>query len=509
MRRLTICQLLRRRVPHVVGVYLAAGWGMLEFSDWLMAELGLADRWLLLVVAVLVAGLPVAIVVAWRRGEAFAAGPVEPPDARPPGRSIAVLPFANLSAEPGSEYLSDGLTDEIIVALTKVEGLHVASRTSSFAFREQRTNVRAIGIDLNVETVLEGSVQRQGNRLRVSARLVDVDNGYHLWSESYDRQIEDVFAIEDEISSSVVRALSVILRDSELLAWRQPQPADVRAYEFYLRGRQFFHQTRRKSLQYAREMFEHAIEIDPEYARAWAGVADASSFLNLFYPTDAADLDRADVASRKALELAPGLAEAHSSRGLALFLMKRLDEAEYELLTASKLDPRLFEARYFHARACFQQGRFEDAARLFDEANAIRADYQAAFFAAQSREAFGLRDAARTAYANALEVAERHMEFNPDDPRAATMRAVSLCRLGRAGDGLRWAERALAIDPEDAGVRYNVACLFALEGETDRAFACLDEAVSAGFGNRAWLDHDPDLASIRSDPRYEALLSGR
>lgn len=502
----TVREVIRRRVPQVVGVYLAGGWGLLEFADWATSRFGLGDGLIDGVGLLLILGLPATAVLAWRRGAVWAAGPVEPA-VPPPHRSIAVLPFANVSADPGNEYLSDGLTDEMIVALSKVRELRVASRTSSFAFKGRVENVRTIGQELNVESVLEGSVQRSADRLRVSTELIDVASGYNLWSQTFDRPMSDVFAIEDDITHNVVRSLRLILGEGERLALQQVQPADIRAYEYYLRGRQYFHQERKKSLEYACEMFDQAIQVDPGYARAWAGVADASAFLNMYYPTADEDLARADEASLRALELAPDLAESHSSRGMALFLLKRLDEAERELRTASELDPRLLEPKYFHARACFQQGRFEEAAHLFEQANEIRPHYQAAFFAAQSLEALNRHESAMAAYARALQIAERHMEFNPDDPRAATMRAVSLCRVGRSDEGKRWAERALAIDPEDAGVRYNVACLFALEGDTERAFDCLGDAIRAGFGNHDWIAHDPDLASLHDDPRFVELLS--
>ncbi len=227
----------------------------------------------------------------------------------------------------------------------------------------------------------------------------------------------------------------------------------------------------------------------------------------MYYPSTHADLKRADEASRKALELAPDLAEAQAARGFALFQMKRLDEAEELFQSAIRLDPKLFEAHYFYARACFQQGRLVDAARRFEAAFAAREDYQAAFFAAQSHEALGNRVEAAAAYSRALGVTEKHMDLNPDDARAATMRAVSLCRLGRLKEGVFWAERALAIDPEDAAVRYNVACLYSLEGMKDKAIACLEDAIRVGFGNRGWLEHDPDLNPLRGDPRFEALIS--
>ena len=172
-----------------------------------------------------------------------------------------------------------------------------------------------------------------------------------------------------------------------------------------------------------------------------------------------------------------------------------------------QLDPLQFEARYFLGRIRFQQGRHEEAADLFEAAAAAREDYQAAFFAAQAREALGDASGATERYRTALEVAERHMDLNPDDPRAATMRAVSLCRLGKPDEGEVWAEKALEIDPSDAGVRYNVSCLFALEGKSERAIDCLQEAIAAGFGLRDWIRQDPDLASLRGEPRFEQLVS--
>lgn len=507
-------ELLRRRVPQIAGVYLAAGWGLLEFTDWAVKSFDLSSQLPVLVVGVVLVFFPVVLLVAWQYGARRRAGVVErsdgAPRAVPAARSVAVLPFANMSASPEMEYLSDGLSEEIINSLARIEGLRVASRTSAFAYKGKPANVRDIGEELNVGAVLEGSVQKAGDRLRITTQLVNAGDGYHLWSERFDREMEDVFAIEDEIASSVARALRVILPEKEARSRRLPRP-DVRAYDHYLRGRQFFHQTRKKSLEYARQMFRRAIEIDPTYALAWSGVADSCSFLAMFYPispTATEDLEEADRASEKALELAPDLPAAHASRGFALFVMKRFPEAEKELQKAMRLDPTQFEARYFYGRACFQQGRLEEAADLFAQAAQVREDYQASFFCAQALEALGREMEARLQYRQALKVAARHMDLNPDDPRAATMRAVSLCRLGRLEEGLEWAERALEIDSEDAGVRYNVACLYALEGEADKAIDCLEVAIAAGFAHRDWIEQDPDLHPLRDHPRFQQLLSG-
>ena len=421
-------------------------------------------------------------------------------------RSVAVLPFAGAGAGSEETILADGIADEIISALTRIEGLRVVSRTASFAACRTEQDVGAIGRRLHVRSVLEGGVQRQGDRLRVSVRLVSVADGYLLWSDRYDRDMRDVFAIQDEIARNVARALSVILTDDERRALARVPTRNVEAYEAYLRGRVYFRQTRRKSLRYAREMFQRAIALDPTFALAWTGVADSCSLLNMFFPQTEPDIGSADEASTRALALEPDLPEAHAARGFALWLLKRADEAVAEFETAMRLDPKQFEARYFYARLSFQRGDAERAAELFEDAVRAREDYQARFFAAQSYATLGRKAEAEAAYRRALHVVRQHLALNPDDPRAATMCAVSLCRLGDREEGLRWAERARAIDPEDPGVLYNVACLYALEGKADEAISCLAQAFEAGFGAREWIAQDPDLESLRDDPRFQALV---
>lgn len=428
------------------------------------------------------------------------------PAANPGSATVAVLPFANLSADE-DEYLSDGICEEITNELARMRGLQVVARTSANAYKGKSIDVRTIGQELGAGAVLEGSVQRSEDRLRITTQLIDVDTGYHLWSERYDRQMKDVFDIEDEIAASVVQALRGILRQEEREALARNPTDDVEAYDYYLRGRQYFRQGRRKSLEYARQMFERAIEADPDFALAWAGVADASSLIHMYYPSSEPDLVRAEEASLQAMALDPELSEAHAARGFALLQSRQFDEAERQFLTAIRLDPSQFDARYFYARACFQQGRLEEAAHLFTEASEVREDYQAAFFAAQALEALGRESEATEGYQRALRVAEKHMELNPDDPRAATMRAVSLCRSGDREAGLTWADRALEMDPRDAGVQYNVACLYALEDQPEQAIDCLERAIDAGFGNRDWIEHDPDLDSLRAHPRFGSLLA--
>jgi TolB-like protein/Tfp pilus assembly protein PilF len=422
-------------------------------------------------------------------------------------KSIAVLPFADMSPQRDQEYFCEGMAEEIINALTKIQALQVASRSSAFAFKGQNQDIRKVGEQLGVSTVLEGSVRKAGNRLRITAQLIKVADGYHLWSERYDRDMEDVFAIQDEIAQSIVKALRVMLSDEEKRAIEQVPAADVQAYEYYLRGRQFIHQFRRTGIQFARRMFERAMEIDPGYAIAHAGAADCCSFLYMYWDGSRANLEGADNHSKKALELGPDLAEAHASRGLALSLSKRYEEAEREFQTAIRLNPKLFEAHYFFGRALFQQGKHTDAALQYREASRVRPeDYQAALLVVQS-----LRSLNRTAEAEAIQrqgvqLAEKHLELNPDDARALYLSAGALMQLGEPQRALEWAGRALALDPEDSGVLYNVACVYALGRQANEAIACLDKAIQNGFGHRAWLENDSDFDSLRGDPRFQGLL---
>jgi len=420
--------------------------------------------------------------------------------------SIAVLPFVNMSADPDNEYFTDGVAEEIINALTKVRALRVASRTSAFAFKDKNLNIRKVGEELNVGTVLEGSVRKAGNRLRVTAQLVNVSDGYHLWSERYDRQMDDVFAIQDEIAENIVKALKVVLSEDEKRAVEKQPTENMEAYAYYLRGRQFFHQRRRTGTQFARRMFERAIEMDPNYAKAHAAVADCCAFMYMYWDGSKANLEGADSASRRALELGPQLAEAHASRGFALSLSRRYDEARQHFEKAIELNRNLFEAHYLYARACVQEGRLEEAVTHYREASRVQPeDYQALLLVQSPLHRLGRHEEAKEALRRGLEVAEKHLELNPDDARAYCLGAQALMQLDEQERAVEWAKRAHALDPTDSGVLYNVACVYALGGMTHQALDCLDEAIQNGYAHREWLDHDTDLDSLREDPRFEAL----
>ncbi|MEO5903445.1 MAG: protein kinase [Gemmatimonadaceae bacterium] len=423
-------------------------------------------------------------------------------------KSIAVLPFISQSADPEGEYFADGVAEEIINALSKIKALKVSSRTSSFSFKGKNEDIREIGRKLQVGTVLEGSVRKSGKRLRVTAQLVNATDNSQLWAERYDREMEDVFEIQDEIASSIVSALRVVLTPEEKKAIEQVPTANVEAYEFYLRGRQFFHQHRRRALEFAMQMFERAVELDPGYALAHAGVADCCSFMYQYYHAAPQHLKRAEAASKRALELAPHLAEAHASRGVAVSLTGQFDEAEKEFQEAMRLDPKSFEAAYFYGRACMAVGTWDEAAKWLERAAMVRPDdFVSQVFLSNCYEELGRSDDSTRAKRRGFDAARKHLELNPDNPRALYMGALALSGLGESERARDWNRRAMKMEPDDPSVLYNIACVFAREGLIDEGIQTLSRALDNGFGHWQWLEQDPDLASLQADPRYASLLA--
>ena len=436
----------------------------------------------------------------WWRSRA-AGLPEEAPKAeeRP---TLAVLPFADMSPDRDLGYLCDGIAEEITGALSRVEGLKVASRTLSFQFRTPGADTREIGRRLKVATLLEGSLRKSGERIRVAVQLTSVETGFQLWNDRLDGDMGDLFTIQDRIAENVARALEVRLTKSE-----KPRKPDIRAWECYLRGREFYYQYSPRSIEFALKMFLKASEIDPEFAQAWAGLADCWSYVYLYSTRSETVREQADWASAKAVEMDPGSAEAQASRGLSLSLEGNNEAAERAFAEAIRLDPGLFEAHYFRARHCFVQGRLEEAAASYRAAMEARPDdYQSPLLSAQVAEDLGRPQEAAALRRRGIEIAEARLRLNPDDARALYMAANGLVAMGERGRGLHYAEQALAIRPEDPMLLYNVGCVFSLAGRHEPALDCLEKAAARGLTQRGWYENDSNLAPLRHHPRFAELV---
>ena len=419
--------------------------------------------------------------------------------------SIAVLPFTNMSNDPEQEYFSEGITEDVITDLSKISGLHVVARNTVFFYKGKPIKVQQVAQELGVDFVLEGSVRKAGSRVRVTGQLIDSEDGAHLWADRFDRDLTDIFAIQDEITRAIVEQLKVKLLPEERK--RKPPTGSVEAYGYYLRGRQFLHRRSKSYLKLAKRMFAKAVELDPCYARAYAGIADSDSFLFLHYNADVA-IEDILATSAKALELERGLAEAHASRGLALSLLGRYPEAMAELDQAIALDPNLFEAHYFSARACFAQGKLDEAARHFQRAAEVKPDdCQALLVLTGVLRSLGREQDMLTAAREGVARAERELSLHPENPRPAYLGAVGLAILGELDRAKEWADRAIVIDPDDVLTQYNVACFSSLAGAHERAIDLLLALVPrAGHQTKEWIKHDSDLEPIRSHPRFAMVL---
>jgi adenylate cyclase len=422
--------------------------------------------------------------------------------------SIAVLPFNNMSGDPEQEYFSDGITEDIITDLSKISALFVVARNTAFTYKGKAVKVQQVGQELGVAFVLEGSVRKAGSRVRVTGQLINARDGGHAWADRYDRDLTDIFAIQDEITHSIVEQLKVKLLPQEKKSIGQTPTDNVEAYTYHLRGRQFLHRHSKSYYQLARRMFAKAAELDPLYARAYAGIADCDCFLFLHY-NENVPIESILATSAKALDLENGLAEAHASRGLALSLGKRYDEAMAEFEQAIALDPALFEANYFYARANFAQGKLDRAAALFERAAEIKPDdYQSLILLIQIYRSLGRDpDVIQSAARRGIERAERELALHPENPRPAYLGAAALLALGQDERSKEWLSRALAIDPDDLLTQYNVACVYSLMGEAEPSLDLLERLLPhANHETKAWIKHDSDFDALRSHPRYQKVL---
>ena len=500
-------EMKRRKVYPVIAAYALVAWFLLQLGEVTFEPLGFPDWLMTVLIVAVIAGFPVVFLLAWVFDIRMTPSRDIVANTRVDKRddpSVAVLPFLDMSVDQNQGHLCEGIAEEIINALTLIPELRVAARMSSFQFRERGADVRDIGRQLNVGAVLEGSVRKADDRLRVAVQLVEVNDGYHLWSRTFDRRLQDVFAIEDDIASGVAEAMLDTIKPV-----KTSSSTDVTAYEYYLKGRQFFNRFRKLYMEYAREMFRHALDIDPEYAPAWAGYADCHSFLVMYADPRDSYRGEADRASLRAVELDPELAESHASRGLAHLVNEAFDEAESEFQCALSLNPALFEAYYYYGRARFHQGDMEAAAELFRKAAEVNpADYQSRFLRVQILRGAGRVDEAREEARRGIEAVEKYLAWNPDDARALHLGAGSLIVLGQDERADQWLQRAIEIDPNDSVVLYNVACNYAVLGRTTQALDYLQQAIQHGTVSLSWMRNDEDLASLRGMERFEQMLRG-
>jgi len=419
-------------------------------------------------------------------------------------KSIAVLYFENLSSAKEDEYFRDGMTEDIITELANIQGLRVFPRPAMLAYRDKPVTAPQVGTELGASYVLGGSIRRAGNRLRITAQLVETRTNHTLWGQRYDREMKDVFEVQDEIARALAQALRISLSPQEEKTIAAKPTENLQAYDYYLRGRSY---ARRESLEFALQMFDQAIKLDPGFALAHAAVANVCG---IYYETRGRDpqwIDKGRAACDRALALDPNLPEALVARARIFYAQQRYDEAiEYtRLAIARKAD---CEGAYnILGRALFASGRFQEAAALVERAiEANGDDYNMFIPYMNALERLGDAEVSRRVREREMKVLEQQLELVPEDVRARILLAADYGSLGREEDAIRHLQMAVALRPNDPSVLYNAACTYGVLGRKAETLETLKRAKEAGYANVDWIRKDPDLACVQDTPEFQALF---
>ena len=423
-------------------------------------------------------------------------------------KSVAVLYFENQSGSKEDEYFRDGITEDIVTELSKIEQLEIFPRSEMLAFRDKPATAQQVGQQLGAAYVLEGSIRRAGNRVRITAQLVEASTRHSVWAERYDRQLEDVFAIQEEIARSIAQALRITLTPHEEKIIARKPTENSQAYDLYLRGRSY---TRRENMDYALQMFEQAIQLDPNFALAHAGIAHLCGLIYVLREQNTKWIDRGLAACDRANALAPELPEVLVAQAHIRYAQKKYDESALLARRAIERKPDCEGSWDILGRAYFASARFEEAAALMERAfEANGDDYNTYIPYSNALGRLGRKKENEHVRQRMIKVLRQQLELVPEDVRARVLLAGQLAYLKLDEDeSMRHLQTAVTLRPSDPSTLYNAACTYGVMGKKLEALETLKKAFAAGYSNRDWAGKDSDLDSLHDDPEFQKLVGAR
>jgi adenylate cyclase len=518
-----IAELKRRNVFKPAIAYLLVAWLIVQVADIVLSTFDAPLYIMKTLMVIVIIGFPLNLIFAWiydftpkgfKKTEHVEDGMSVSSESNQRldknNKKLAVLPFRNIGSENGSDYFSDGLTEEIIIRLSGIKKLEIASRSTSMQYKNSELDIVSLGRDLKVRYLLQGTVRRNNGDLRISTGLIDVEKDTELWAEIYSGKMDDIFEIQEKVSKQIVKSLQLRLSPKEKVALSKRATMNTEAFDANLRGREFLFRYTKSYLLLSIDLFQKALDFDEKYAAAYAGMSEACAMLYETHDKKPIWLEQAEQSALKALIYDPGSSEAYSALGLVYYNKNLLDEALIAVQKAILFDPDNFFSYWIRGRLYRMKDRDAEAVIDFNKVLELNHDFHSAYGDLQmSYEKLKDKEKLESTIQRAVLFYPNYLLHKPEDARAHQFYAFTLERLGRRKEAKEEMRKGIEINPNDLIIVYNAACFYALIGDKRASIENLKNAIDNGFENFEYIKHDPDLFSLNEDPDFKALLQGK
>ncbi len=518
-----ISELKRRNVFKPAITYLVVGWVIAQVADLVLSNFDAPPYIMKTLIFILIIGFPINLIFAWvyelsPKGikktenieEVTSVSPKSNHEHNKKNKKLAVLPFRNISSENSSDYFSDGLTEEIITRLSGIKELEIASRSTSMRYKNSDLDISSLGRELKARYLLQGTVRKSNSDLRISTELIDAEKDSELWAEIYRGKMTDVFKIQEKVSKRIVKSLQLRLSPKEKVALSKRATTNSDAFDANLRAREFLYRYTESYIRLSIDLFQKAVDIDSEYATAYAGMSEAYALLYETHDKKLKWLEKAEETALKALIYDSGSSEAYSALGLAYYNKNLLDEALIAVQKAISFDPDNFFAYWIRGRLYRMKDRDSEAVTDFKKVLELNGNFHSAYGDLQmSYEKLKDKENLQETIQKAALFYPDYLLNNPEDSRARQFYAFTLFRLGRKKEAEIEMHKGIKTNPNDLIIIYNAACFYALIGDKTESIKNLKKAIDNGFANYEYIKHDPDLYSLKNEPDFIELIQGK